>query len=95
MKKIMISLRKAKREEKKGKEEGLNYGRLTVKWNRTCWYHEDYGHNNKQSLQKRSWRPFLVLIMKNDDVTCDTISFLWMRIVIGSNEIYIICKVRS
>lgn len=43
MTKIMISLRKAKREEKKGKEEGLNYGRLTVKWNETCWYHEDYG----------------------------------------------------
>ena len=31
MTKIMISLRKAKREEKKGKEGGLNYGRLTVK----------------------------------------------------------------
>ena len=31
MTKIMISLRKAKREEKKGKEEGFNYGRLTVK----------------------------------------------------------------
>ena len=43
MTKIMISLRKAKREEKKGKEEGFNYGRLTVKWNKTCWYHENYG----------------------------------------------------